>query len=272
MKDQFLSKLLAQPWHGTAVRNRALIGGILSRLRSDRPEEDVYGNPLPKMQVVGDVAIIPIRGVLMIGIPQWLKEWGCNVTDANDIADELDAAVANANVGLIVLDCDSPGGWSVAGDKLFDLVEAAARRKPVFGWVADGNDCCSSCYEAAAPARAILAGRHALAIGCIGSYLAMLDDTEYWKMLGFTWEIFRSGDFKGMGDDKLTEEQRGWLQSQVDTFGARFRKNVAKYRTEIPEEEMQGQYYSGIDAARLGFTGGTAADLSTAIAKFRRML
>lgn len=269
---QIQSKLLTQPWHGSAARVKPILASLLQGLRSERPEEDVFGDPLPKMSIVGDVALIPLVGVLTLNIPDWLKRYGLNLTDANDIAEELNAAVNNPAVSMIVIDSDSPGGLSTAGDKLFDVVEVAARRKPVFGWCADGNDCCSSAYEAVAPARAILCGRHAAAVGCIGSYMAMMDDTEFWKSMGITWEVFRSGDFKGMGEDTLTPEQRAWLQSVTDAYGSRFRKNVSKYRTEIPAEEMQGQYYGGIDAARLGFVAGNARDLSAAISKFRGML
>ena len=272
MKAHFINKLLSQPWHISQARGRMVIGSILSRLRSERPAEDVFGEPLPKMQILDDVAVIPLRGVLMINVPGWLKEWGLNVTDANDIDEELQRALHDPAVSMIVLDSDSPGGWSIAGDKLFDLVEAAGRKKPVFAWCADGGDCCSSAYEAVAPCTAILAGKHALAVGCIGSYLAILDDSEYWKMLGITWEVFRSGDLKGIGEDALSETQRAWLQEMTDAAGATFRRNVAKYRTELPAEEMQGQYYTGAEAARRGFIHGTARDLSGAIAKWKTML
>lgn len=224
------------------------------------------------MQIIGDVAVIPLVGVLMMNIPTWAKEYGLNVTDVNDIAEELDRATNDPAVAFTVIDSDSPGGWSVAGGKLFDLVEAAARRKPVFGWCADGADCCSAAFNAVSPCRAVLCGKHALAIGCIGSYLAMMDDTEFWKLMGITWEVFRSGELKGIGEDGISEAQRTFLQGQADAAGARFRANVSKYRTYIPREEMEGQYYTGADAARLGFTSAIAKDLPAAIAKFRGML
>lgn len=268
----FQNKILTQQWHGTGARCRPLIAGILQRLRAERPDEDVFGEPLPKLQILGDVAVIPIVGTLMINVPDWAKELGLSITDANDIAEELDRAVNDPAVKFIVLDFDSPGGWSVAGDKLFDLVESADRRRPVFSFCADGNDCCSSAYEAAAASRVVLCGKQALAVGCIGSYLAILDDTKFWDMLGLKWEVLRSGDLKGIGEDGISDEQRAWLQGQVDACGDTFRRNVKKYRTQIPDAEMRGQYYTGVQAAHLGFCAGTAKDLAAAIARFRDLI
>ena len=245
---------------------------LYAHCRGERPSEDVDGDPLPKLQIAGDVAVIPIIGVLMLNVPAWVKSYGFRVTDANDIGEELDRASRDPAVSLIALDLDSPGGWAIAGNKLFELVEAAARRKPVMAWCGDGNQCCSAAYAAAAPARLIYAGKHAMAVGCIGSYLALLDDSEYWKMMGIKWEVLRSGDLKGIGEDAISPEQRAWLQSIVDAAGAHFRRNVRKYRTEIPDSEMQGQYYTGEESARRGFVQGLAPDLSSAIARFRKLI
>lgn len=273
MKHQFISKLVSEPMNIDKLRGRTILGSIVSTLlRNERPEKDVCGDPLPKMQIVGDVAIVPIRGVVSMNLPDWIKAWGFNLTDANDIEEEVEQAVSDSNVRMIVYDSDSPGGLSLAGDKLFDVTEWANKKKPVFGYCGDGCDMASTAYEAVASATALLSGPYAAGVGCIGSYLAYLDDTAYWESLGLKFKVFRSGDLKGIGEDALSEEQAAWLQSTVDRAGQNFRKRVMKYRTGIPEEEMQGQWYSGTDAAARGFVAGTAESLNAAIAKFRRMM
>ncbi|MEQ1862733.1 MAG: S49 family peptidase [Chthoniobacteraceae bacterium] len=269
MKTQFINKLVSQSWNIPRARGRALLASMVLKLRDERPAESKYGDPLPKLSIMGDVAHIPITGALALNLPDWIKEYGLSLTDINDIEQELSQALNDPRVATIVLDFDSPGGWSIAGNKLFDLVEAAAQRKPVFAWCADGADLCSAAYQGAAPARMILAGRYALAVGCIGTYLTVLDDTEFWKQLGVTWEVFRSGELKGMGDDGWSEAQKKFLQDTVDTFGARFRGNVSRFRTSLPTAEMEGQYYGGEEAAQRLFIDGTSADLAGAIAKFR---
>jgi ClpP class serine protease len=273
MKAQFISQLVSTPLNIDRIRARSIIGHIVATLlKNERPDEDAWGGPLPKMRIEGDVAIIPIRGLVMMNVPDWVKSYGFNITDANDIESELDQALANPDVNLIVHDSDSPGGSSLAGDKLFDITEAANRRKPVFGWCGDGAEAASTAYEAIAPCRAILAGWYASAVGCVGSYLAHLDDTKYLADLGFSMRVFRSGEIKGIGIDELSEAQAAYLQSLVDTAGATFRKNVSKYRTAIAREDMEGQWFNGTEAAKRGFVAGNAKDLRAAILKFRGML
>ena len=125
----------------------------------------------------------------------------------------------------------------------------------------------STAYEAVASCRALYAGYYADRVGCIGSYLAYLDDTEFWGRMGMKWEVFRSGELKGIGIDALTQEQRNYLQSLVDIAGTRFRSNVLKYRTGIDPADMQGQWFDGINAAKRGFIAANVDDLQAAIAK-----
>ena len=273
MKEQFIDKLISTPWNIDKVRGRTLIASMISKLlKSERPPVDDCGDPLPVMRIEGDVAIIPISGVVKIAVPDWIKAWGVNLTDANDIAEEINRALGNPDVSMIVLDVDSPGGSALAGDKLFECVERAGRSKPVFGYVADGCNICSTAYLAVAACRAILAGPFASGVGCIGSYLALLDDTEYWASFGFKFHVFRSGELKGIGEDKLSPAQAEYLQGLVDEAGSTFRKSVRKYRTGVSEEDMEGQWFTGKEAAQRGFVAGNARDLNAAIVKFRGMI
>lgn len=271
MKIHFLNKLLSQPWHIGRDGGRRILGQIIAGMRSERSEVDVMGDPLPALQIVGDVAVLPMWGTFAMDVPDWVKAYGFGLTDVNDVEEELVRALNDPAVSMIVLDCDSPGGLAIAGQKCFDLVEAANKKKPVFGWAADGHEMASACYQGCAPCRAILTGKYAT-VGSIGSYSMMADETEFWRQMGISWEVFRSGEFKAIGEDPLTTEQREYLQGISDEFGARFRKNVAKYRTDVTPEDMRGQWFFGEDAAKRGFTGGTAKDLNGAIGKFRRMV
>lgn len=261
MKIQFLQKLIGQPWDITPSRGRALLTSLIHRLQSERPEEDDEGEPLPTMQIVGDIAYIPIVGALILGAPQWAKDYGLNLTDPNDIAEEIREATNDPRVALIVFDIDSPGGESVAGNKLYDLISAIP--KPTLAWCADGAMMCSAAFNAALPCTRILAGPYAC-VGSVGSYLAMLDDSAFWEMMGMKWEVFRSGEFKGIGETALTDEQRAFLQETVDRSGAKFRANVTRYRSIAPEH-LRGQWWDASEALPLNFIDGLAADRATAI-------
>ena len=277
MRAHFLSKIVSQSLSIDRMRARSIMSRIVSKLlmphaelKSERPSEDIFGDPLPKMRIEGEVAVIPIVGVLMMCVPSWAKQLGLDVTDANDIEEELATALNNPEVRLIALECDSPGGWSLAGDKLFDIIEAADKKKPVMAYCGDGRDMASACFNAAAGARSIYCGRYALAIGSIGSFWSMMDDTEFWKQMGVTWEVFRSGEMKGILEDPLSEPQREYLQAMTDEYGARIRRNVKKRRGDIKDADLQGQWFDGMQAAERGFVNANAPTLNEAIKRFRR--
>jgi ClpP class serine protease len=273
MKAQFVSRLLAQCWNFDQLRARPFLANIaLTLLRNERPAEDVDGDPLPVMRLEGDVAVIPIIGVVVINMPDWIKPYCFGLTDANDIAEEVQRATTDANVAFTVYDCDSPGGLSLAGDKLYDVTEKANKKKPIFYYCDDGCDMASTTFEAVASCKSGLAAPFAAGIGCIGSYIPWLDDTEFWAQQGIKFEVFRSGELKGLGIDGLSPVQEAYLQKMVDDSGASFRKNVSKYRTEIARADMEGQWFEGVEAAKHGFVAGNSPDLNSAIAKFRKML
>src|ERR1051326_268008 len=133
MRTDYLSKLITAPWNLSKLRARTIIGSIVAAvLRNDRPKQDIFGDALPKMEVVGNVALIPLTGVIAMNVPDYFKELGLNLTDANDVEEEIAGALSNGSVELIVFDVDSPGGLSIAGDKLFDVIEQANKEKPCF--------------------------------------------------------------------------------------------------------------------------------------------
>jgi ClpP class serine protease len=273
-KLHFLSKLFSSVWGLDKIRGRTILSALFHALvTNQRPDEDIFGDPLPCMQKLGDIAVIPIVGVVSIDVPQWLKEFGLSLTDANDISEEIQDALNDPNVRIIVFDMSSPGGLSSAGDMLFDLVEAANKKKPCLAYCGPGRDMASTAYEAIAACTRIYCSPHAEGVGCVGTYVAYLDDTEFWAQMGLKWEIFKSGEYKGIGESvPLTQPQKDFIQSQVDFYGGQFRSNVQKYRTGLAVEDLQGQWFPGRLAARKNFVDDLADDLGTAIVNFRRQL
>lgn len=275
-KTHYISKILGSHWGLDKIRGRtvlcSVIHPLLPRPASDRPQEDVFGEPLPCMQKLGDIAKIPIEGVLSIDVPDWLKEYGVWLTDVNDIIKEINDALQDANILNLIFPVNSPGGLSIAGNVLFEAIEKANKIKPCFAYCAAGADMASAAYDAVAGCTALACSPHAEGVGCVGSYMAYLDDTEFWKQMGITWQIFKSGEYKGIGESvPLTQPQKDFLQGQTDYYGAIIRKNVKKYRTGIADEDLQGQWWAGVQAAQKGFVYSLADDLQSAIAKFRRL-
>ena len=198
------------------------------------------------------------------------KQYGFCLTDANDIEEEITDALNNENVELIVFNVDSPGGLSLAGDKLFEVVEAANRESLALLFARMVATWLRRHTKRSRPCRELRAGYYAEGIGCVGTYLSYLDDTEFWAQMGITFEVFRSGEFKGIGESvPLTEPQREYLQSIVDRFGASIRANVAKSPTAIADEDLQGQWFDGKIAAQHGFIAGCERNFDSAIRRFQ---
>lgn len=275
MRAEFVAKVCSTVLDLPKLRARTIVANLAMRALRPRTQGDDEEEPdknLPdrlKMQIIGNVAIIQLSGVIWMNLPDWMKRYG--FLDANDVEMQLDRALRDENVKIIVFNVDSPGGWDLASLKLFELIEAANKKKPCFAFCADGCDMASGAYYAVAGTTAIYAGWYADGVGCVGCYLAWLDDTEFWKQMGIEFEVFREGELKGMGIDGLSEAQRNYLQAMVTESGQRFRKNVLKHRTSIDRADLEGQWFMGSEAARRGFVAGCADNLDAAIAKFRRM-
>lgn len=272
----FISKMINSVWGLDKIRGRTILASIIHPLlphpKSERPEEDIFGDPLPCMKKLGDVAVIPITGVLSIDVPGWLKECGIRLTDVNDIEEEIRAAINDPNIKLPVFDMNSPGGLSIAGNRLFEIIEKANSIKRCCAYVGASRDAASAAYNAIAPCSVIASSPHADGVGCVGSYLAYLDDTDFWTQMGMKWEIFKSGEYKGIGESvPLTDAQRKFLQSEVDYYGDLIRANVKKYRPMIADEDLQGQWFPGRQAAQKNFVTTLADDLQSAITKFRQL-
>ena len=70
-------------------------------------------------------------------------------------------------------------------------------------------------------------------------------------------EVFAAGKFKSAGTPgtSLTEEQKDYLQSEVEDIAADFRSAVLYRGRKIPDEAMEGQTFSGRRAMRLNLAG-----------------
>lgn len=222
---------------------------------------NVWGDPIPAMEIIGNVAIIPIRGVLVCGYPSIYKLFG--FVDAMDVRAWLQAAIANPAVEKIILWTDCPGG-SVAGIREIALaIQNSPKRIGVF---CDSGENASACYWATCGAYGIF-GTPSSTWGCVGVFSAFVESKGLFSMNGLVARIFKSGKLKGIGEDgtEITAEQAEFLQSRVDELGAAFRAHVKKYRP-VADDDLQGQWFDAEQAAARGFIDGIVTNMSEAIA------
>jgi signal peptide peptidase SppA len=269
---RIIASVYCEPWAITKAGFDTIHGTIHRYLKSgemptaaEGSETDFFGEPLPKMEMRGDLAVIPIKGPLFKHAS--LMERMCGACSYEDIHRDLDEAVNQIGVQGIWLDIDSPGGQCLGNQEVAQhITDLRAKGYEIRAYT--DSQMCSAAYNIAAACDHIACARSSY-VGCIGAMMALLDESESYKMQGLKVELFQSGPFKGVGTSgvALTEDQRGYLQGRVDTFAGMFKANVRANRG-VLESAMQGQAVIGENAAEAGLIDEICKDLEDAIDRF----
>ncbi len=158
-----------------------------------------------------------------------------NYAIANQLSDMLDWAAADENIKAVIVDVDSPGGTSAAGDELAQAVRRFG--KPSASVIHDVG--VSSGYLVASAANRVFAGLSST-VGSIGATYSYLNLTEKNKDEGISYEVLSSAPFKDMlsPDKPLTDEERELIERDLKILHNDFVGTVALYR-ELPREHIE---------------------------------
>lgn len=234
-------------------------------------ETDCYGDPLPQMRMEGDIAIIPIQGVIYTGLPSIFKKFG--YVDLDDIAEDVENAMANQNCRAIVLDVDSPGGTLRSLPEFGSMIAgfASSGEKLIAARVQGLG--CSAAYWAIAGCNYISAAPSAEMVN-IGVYQPNTNYTKMFEMWGIKVEMFKSGDYKAAGypGTDLTDAQRAEWQSSIDELGAMFRAHVSACRPDAEDDDMQGQCFFGTQAVQRGFADDNSPTFAAFLSSIKSYL
>lgn len=176
----------------------------------------------------GAVAVIPIRGVIAHRMSA--MEDSSGGTSAEGIGKMLRAAMADASVGTILLDIDSPGGTVTGVSEL--AAELFAMRGQGKKIVAQVNGmAASAAYWIAAQADEIVSLPSGVA-GSIGVFTVHQDLSAALEKEGVHVTMISAGKFKVEGNpfEPLSEEAKAVKQAEVDAAYAQFVKDVARGR------------------------------------------
>jgi signal peptide peptidase SppA len=221
----------------------------------DKPDEE-----RPTYTMFENVAIVPIIGTLGMRVGSLEKCSG--MCDFLDVQLALEDAQNDPHTEAIVLAIDSPGGMVTGTPETAAAVAGYAERYPVVAHT--DSLMASAAYWIAAPSAMILATESAQ-VGSIGVYSAFLDQSRAYEMEGFKTELFKTGEFKGMGMPglPLTDKQREHMQAAVDAIFEDFQAVVNEHRYVKPDA-MQGQTFRGSEAITAGLID-EAGDLGRAV-------
>ena len=140
----------------------------------------------------------------------------------------------DANVKIVVLRVDSPGGGVGASDRISAMVEALKARRKIKVIVSMGAYATSGGYYISAPADEIFAEPTTItgAIGVIANWIVIKGTLD---KIGAEPVVFRSSGARGWKDEispfrKPDSRQRKHLQELLDGLHARFRNVVTQGR------------------------------------------
>jgi signal peptide peptidase SppA len=211
----------------------------------------------------GGTAVVPMRGMLYAGLDQQTA-WYWGLCRPEALQANLEAAVDDRKVKAIVLDSDTPGGITTQIPETGEAI-AEARAQKFIGTHVSGM-CCSAGYWLASQTHHIDAAGSS-DVGCVGTYAAYYDMTRMLEMRGIDLELFKAGKYKAMGipGKPLTDEERAFIQEDIDRINARFVGTVQASRPRIARGDLEGQVFDGDTAYARGFTDSKSRNLGVMI-------
>lgn len=187
----------------------------------------------------------------------------------NDLAADLEDALAQADVHAIALVLDSPGGEVSGAFELAERIYAARGRKPIVA-VADGM-AASAAYLAASAADEVVLTNTSY-VGSIGVVMRHVDFSRALANDGITVSHIFAGEHKIDGNpyQPLPDAVRAALQADIEGLYQMFVQAVAKHRglSEQAVRDTRAGVYRGVAAVaarladRIGTVDAVVAELA----------
>jgi signal peptide peptidase SppA len=223
-------------------------------------------------QSSGGIAVLPLYGVVTQRGNMVDDVSGPGSMSTQQFSAALRQALADPQVGQILIDIDSPGGSVYGVAELADEIMSARAQKPV---VAIANSLAAS----AAYWIGCSAGEFYVTpggeVGSIGVWQSHFDYSQALAAEGVTPTLISAGKFKVEGNPyvPLDPDAQAFMQSRVDDYYAAFTKAVAKGRgvsiAQVRDGMGQGRVLGADAALEQGMVDGVAT-MDDVIRKMRR--
>ena len=216
---------------------------------------------VPKAYIAEDgTGVIPIAGVIGKGLSPLEKMTGA--VDVSDIADTIDDYAMNPQVTRIAFQVSSPGGTVTGVEELANKVRNIA--KPTMSY--SDTEMASAAYWVAAAADKVVVSPSST-IGSVGVYMVVADYSEAAKAEGLKMIVIKAGQHKAIGvpGTEVTDAHQAHLQEGVDEIHGDFKAAVLKTRKLVKAEDMEGQVFSGKQAAQRNLVTGLADSFNEAV-------
>ncbi|TKS59053.1 MAG: multidrug transporter [Nitrospira sp.] len=183
------------------------------------------------------IALIRVEGVIL---------------DSQATVGELKRFSENPSVKAIVLRIDSPGGGVVPSQEIHDAVKRVRTKNNKAVIASMGSVAASGGYYIAAATDRIVANPGTLT-GSIGVIMETANVEGLLQKIGVEGVVIKSGKYKDVGSPlrKMSEEERGLLQSVMDDVHKQFIEAVAEGRAiELTDAQAlaDGRIFTGRQA------------------------
>jgi signal peptide peptidase SppA len=187
--------------------------------------------------------------------------------DMTEVSDQIDEALANPAVQRIAFEIDSPGGTVVGTPELADKI--ASIPLPTMSYAK--KLMASGAYYTGSQADYVIASPSAM-VGSIGVIAVDESYDEAFKNMGLKVEVFRAGKYKApnIAGEGYTDEMRELEQKSIEAMHEEFKQTVLRKRSLASREDMEGQVFSGREAAAKNLVTGLATSFAEALAAFEQ--
>lgn len=180
-------------------------------------------------------------------------------TSVEQFRKEFRQMMSDDGVEAILLDVDSPGGFSDQIEEMAQEIYEANDLKPVYAIANSAMN--SAAYYLGSQASKVY-GTPSGQMGSVGSYFVHTDRSKQDEMLGEKNTIIKAGRFKAISEQPLTGESRSKLQEWLDSVNADFMSAVARGRKTTVENVAknygEGMVLTAKQALEVGMIDGIA--------------
>lgn len=150
-----------------------------------------------------------------------------DIVSSENIVDTINQIEKNRSIKAIILEIDSYGGLSIAGEEVANALKRA--NLPTVALIRSAG--LSASYWASTGADIIIASENS-DVGSIGVTMSYLDNSRSNQIKGLTYNQISFGKYKDTGDpDKiLTYEEKLYLMRDVNIMAENFIKAVSENR------------------------------------------
>ena len=260
-------KVDAGPWGAAQAAGAGLVDGQAFDDELKEQIEELVGHPVAlrddwfagrqldtRWGPEEHVAVINIEGSIVHGESWKLPFLGQTFTGDETVVRALGAASRSGKVLGILVRVNSPGGSSIASERMHRAIGRAAERKPLV--VSFGDVAASGGYYAGCAAPTILAEPGTIT-GSIGIWTGKLVFTELLEKLGVHREVLQRGAHAAIlsMDRPWTAAERDLVRDRLQELYDLFVQRVAEGRGRLVEEiepVAQGRVWLGSDALAHG--------------------